>query len=161
MTTKKQTKLNDYMPSQRMRTYVHVLNSMEVLGNHSKTERITGVSRQAFYWQMRHNPNFEEWYLRESRAIFKQNITKTVYSCQNEANKGNVQAMDKIFKIMGWLGDDKIEQSLNVKIVPDRKFVLTDSIRYGNNGHADSNGNGAGGMDTDKGVTGNRFKETV
>jgi hypothetical protein len=159
MVEKKRAKLNEFVPSMKLRTYVHVLNSLEVLGNHTKAERITGVKRQTFYYHLNKNPKFEEWYLKESRNIFKKNITKTVYSTQNQANQGNMIAAEKIFKMIGWLGDDKSEQNVNVNVTPNREFKISSIIDHGDNG------NGTEGttddMDAGQSIASDRFKQKI
>ncbi len=159
MVGKNNTKSNKYTPPMKVRRFVEALNSEGVWGNKTKAQEITGVDRGVFYYYLYKYPEFKQWYEDQCKQVFITNLSRTVYSTQNQANKGNMIAVDKILKVIGWLGDDKAEQNVNVNVTPDKNFSISSIIK--NNGNADDREGDTTNLDAGEGITGDRFKQKV
>ena len=95
------TKSYDYQPSSALRRYVQALLSVEVSGNKTKAEVVTGVRRQRFYYNLKKSRQFREWFKNQCQEVFIINLPYTVYSVQKAALQGDMKAALAILEMVG------------------------------------------------------------
>ena len=111
--------LNDYIPDIGLRQFTQALLSEEVLGNKTKAQEITGVSKGKFYWHYQKNPKFRKWHDDQIEEYFRRNGTLVASSLMNKIKAGDVAAIKLYYELAG-----RLKPGINLAINNDMRQPL-------------------------------------
>ncbi len=128
---------DEYTPSQKLRTFTEALLNPNVSGNKSMAERVTGIRRDLFLWNLKNKPEFRKWFNDQCDIMLLSFQARVDSKLLHAINTLDVQAMKTYYERIGRL-KEKNEQSLNVNITPNREFKISSIIDHGSNGNAET-----------------------
>jgi hypothetical protein len=125
------TKLHEYVPTQKLRHYCHVLLSKEVMGNKEKAAELSGVSKSLFYYTLKNHAAFPEWFKKQCADAVLSYLPQICYSTVKTAMKGDHSAQKTLLEMAGLFRptDNGIPGTkVEVNIHPDRTFIVQDKL---------------------------------
>lgn len=108
--------IDEYLPTMKLRRFVQVLLSPEVLGNKEEAQRRTGVTKQLFYNAMKRHPRFKKWFSDQCDAWLAEQEA-TVSGClMRNISRGSDQALRTYYQLRGKLKNDALVDARQVHI---------------------------------------------
>lgn len=134
-----QPESDEYVPTMKLRLFTQALLSEEVKGNKSKAERITGIRRDLFLYNLKKNPDFKEWYRKQVSNIFEPFIPAIGYALLKSALTGDNKVALRIMEEAGIFDKEEQHTTVNLNQAPPQTFIFKDlGLEDGNETGTDS-----------------------
>lgn len=132
-----QSEPTEYIPSHALRTFTQVLLTPELKGNKTLVERITGIRRDRFNYNIKHNAQFRLWFEAQCDRALMDLRPKVDAYLMEQVEGGIVPAMRTYYEVVGKIKNKVVNNSLSVdnrdmklevNVYPQKTFVFQDVI---------------------------------
>lgn len=126
----------EYVPTQVMRTFTKVLLQPELKGNKTAVERLTGIRRDRFNWNIKNNSQFRLWFEGQCDRTLMAIRPKVDAYLLKQVGDGVVPAMRTYYEVIGKIKNRVVNNSVSVdnsdttvNVYPQKNFVFQDVIQ--------------------------------
>ena len=137
-----QAESTQYQPTVKLRRFVEALLSDEVMGNKRGAERVSGVRRGAFFYNLKKSADFKAWFKQQCADVFTTHLPSTVFSIQRAAARGDdTRAALALLEMAGLYRPKELDDpgvNVNVNVYPQKTIVFQDVKPNGDEQPTDS-----------------------
>lgn len=119
---------DNYIPPVELRRFVQSLLSDEVKGNKVEAERVSGVRRNMFYYHLKNNPRFREWFYFECMENLKRDEDQVMIQLKQKIASGDLAAIKLYFELTGRVGKN-INQTAIINKIENSQEVFEGQIK--------------------------------
>lgn len=118
------------------------------MGNKRGAERVSGVNRGVFHYNLRKSPDFKAWFKLRCAEVFTTHLPSTIFSIQRAAARGDdTRAALAILEMAGLYRPKELDApgfNVNVNVYPQKTIVFQDIKPNGDEQSTDTDGVHAG-----------------